>query len=179
MEIDSVRPEGQSYTVRTPEGKLHTRGRWLLRPLNAEKSGDLDTQSNPAARDTSPAALIAPVLKKPSPTPRVQPPRLVKNKSVMTGRRNFETSNLAQPSDNFTVLEHCRRIYTSTSHVQAGSAPWNAPQPHRNRQPDGKRQPLDQNDVLGLPRLGIQRGELVSELVDNWNLGVLFLSAPD
>ena len=99
VEIDSVRPEGQSYTVHTQEGKLYTQGRRLLRPLKAEKSGDLDIQSNPAARDTSPAALPAPVLKKPPPPFRVQPPRLVKNKSVMTGRRNFETSNLAQPSD--------------------------------------------------------------------------------
>ena len=172
VEIDSVRPEGHSYTVRTPEGKLYTRGRRLLRPLKAEKSGDSDIQSNPAARDTTPVALT-PVLKKPSPPLRVQPPRLVKNNSVMTGRRNFETSNLAQPSDNFTVLEHCRRIYTSNRHVQAGSAPWNSPQQHRNRQPAGKQQPLDQNDVLGIPHRGTQRGGLIGELVDNWNLGDL------
>ena len=78
--IESIRQEGQSYAVRTSSGKIHTRGRRLLRPLKEEKSGNSDIQSNPAAKATSPASAPSQAIIKSAGLPvRVQPPRLVKN----------------------------------------------------------------------------------------------------
>ena len=137
VEIESVREGGQSYTVRTSGGKIHTRGTRLLRPLKGEKSGNLDIQSNPAASATSPASTPPPAIIKSASLPvRVQPPRLVK-KPVMSGRRNLDGLNLPQPSDNFTVLEQCRRIFTS-EHVQAGHSSWNPSQQQRHGQQNGQ-----------------------------------------
>ena len=156
--VESIRQDGQSYSVRTTSGKIYTRGRRLLRPLKEENSGNSGIQSDPAARAISPApSIISPaVIKSANPKVRVQPPRLAK-KSVMTGRRNLDGLNLPQPSDNFTILEQCRRIFTS-GHVQAGPSTWNSPQQQRHGQQDGQRQPFHQNNVFGLPHSGAQRG---------------------
>ena len=95
VQVLERRQNGQSYVVKTKEGKLYTRGRRLLKPTSEQK---LERNGIPksGARKPTPKADLYPLR-------RLQPPRKAKmsaNIDQVRGYPNIETVNLVITLNN-------------------------------------------------------------------------------